>query len=133
MRMGLPLQGSHCVFSVPQEGRPRRWLGGPSGEGTLPPENAPESQGPSKPNILTSVWRWIGYRSDPGLLQRATHICLPAHFIKFSDLSHTTTILRAHAGRVEETRYLRHSYCQLFPLSASPAQRFRTRPLSQTN
>ena len=46
----------------------------------------------------TSVWHGIGYRVTQDCF-KATHICLPAHFIKFSDLSHTTTILRAHAGK----------------------------------
>ena len=36
----------------------------------------------------TSMWHGIGYRVTQDCF-KATRICLPAHFIKFSDLSHT--------------------------------------------
>lgn len=67
----------------------------------------------------TSVWHWTGY----GVTQdyfKATHICLPAHFIKFSDLSHTTTVLRAHAGKSWRDEIPEAWLLSAFPPSSSP-------------
>lgn len=120
------LQGSSCVFSVPGMGwrRVRRTFR--RGHLSFTERKCSELWAPN----VCGIGSRRGWPRTVSTQHMSVFLLVS---FRFSHPSHKQLCLKHVLERVEETRHIRHNFCQSFLLDSCSPQRLRARPLSQSS